>query len=71
MRYQHMRLGLFAFAAAAAFFGAALYISIVEQPARLTLDVRSMMREWTASDRRGFMTLSAFSTISVILAQAE
>jgi hypothetical protein len=66
-----MRPGLFAFAAAAAFFGAALYINIVEQPARLTLDVRSMLREWTASDRRSFMMLSALSIISAILAHAE
>jgi hypothetical protein len=66
-----MRPGLFAFAAAAAFFGAALYINIVEQPARLTLDVRSMVREWTASDRRSFMMLSALSIISAILARAE
>jgi hypothetical protein len=40
-----MRPGLFAFAAASAFLGAALYINMVEQPARLKLDARSIVRE--------------------------
>jgi hypothetical protein len=50
-----MRPGLFAFAAASAFLGAALYINLVEQPARLALDARSMVREWAPSNRRGFV----------------
>jgi hypothetical protein len=40
-----MQLGLFAFAAACAFVGAALYINVVEQPARLMLNARAMVRE--------------------------
>jgi hypothetical protein len=41
-----MRPDLFAFGAACAFFGAALYINIVEQPARLALGPSSMVSEW-------------------------
>ena len=46
-----MRPDLFAFGAASAFFGAALYINIVEQPARLALGPRAMVREWARSNR--------------------
>ena len=66
-----MRAGLFAFAAASAFFGAALYINIVEQPARLALDASSMVREWIPSNRRGFVMLSSFAIISAILAYVD
>jgi hypothetical protein len=66
-----MRPGLIAFAAAAAFVGAALYINIVEQPARLTLDARSMIREWTVSNRRGFLLLSTLAIASAILAYVD
>ena len=47
-----MRPGLFAFAVASGFLGAALYITVVEQPARLVLDTRAMIREWHNSNRR-------------------
>jgi hypothetical protein len=66
-----MRAGLFAFAAASAFVGVALYINVVEQPARLALDARSMVREWTPSNRRGFVMLSVLAIISAILAYID
>jgi len=59
-----VRPGLFAFAAASIFVGAALYINLVEQPARLALDPRSMLREWVPSNRRGFVLLSVLAIIS-------
>jgi hypothetical protein len=60
--------GLFAFSVASAFVGATLYINFVEQPARLMLDPRSMVREWAPSNRRGFVMLSSLAVISAILA---
>jgi len=61
-----MRPGLFAFAIACAFFGAALYINIVEQPSRLALDARSTIREWTKSNRRGFVMLAVLAIVSAL-----
>ncbi|MCW2317924.1 protein of unknown function [Rhodoblastus acidophilus] len=65
-----MLAGLIAFAFAAAFTGAALYIALVEQPARLALDDSSMMREWAPSDRRGFALLGALAVAGALAALA-
>ena len=61
-----MQAGLFAFGFASAFFGAALYINLVEQPAGLRLGPSAMVREWTPSNRRGFL-LAALALLSAIL----
>jgi hypothetical protein len=66
-----MRLGLCAFAAAASFSGAALYISLVEQPARLALSTRAMIQEWIPSNRRGTLMLSVLAVASAVFAQAQ
>ncbi len=44
-----MLIDQLALAAAAAVAGIAFYISAVQQPARLGLDDRSMLKEWTAN----------------------
>ncbi len=66
-----VRPGLFAFAAASAFLGAALYINLVEQPARQELDSASSIREWTPSNRRGFIMLAVLAVVSAILAYVD
>jgi hypothetical protein len=66
-----LRPGLFAFAAAAAFVGEALYINLVEQPARLELGARASLREWMPSNRRGFLMLAVLAIVSAVLAYAD
>jgi hypothetical protein len=63
-----MQTGLYAFAVAATFLGVAIYAGFVEQPARLKLGPRAMVREWAVSDHRGTMLLSALSLVSAVLA---
>jgi Anthrone oxygenase len=63
-----MRPGLYAFAAAAAFLGAAGYIGLVEQPARLALGGRAMIKEWAQSNHRGTVMMSALAFVSALLA---
>jgi hypothetical protein len=66
-----MRPGLYAFAAAASFLGAAIYIGLVEQPARLALGAGAMIQEWTLSNRRGTLMLSVLAVVSAILAYSQ
>jgi hypothetical protein len=63
-----MQTGLFAFGVASAFLGAAVYVNIVEQPARLALGPHAMIREWAPSNRRGSILLATLSVIASILA---
>ena len=66
-----MQLGLYAFAVAAAFLGATVYIGLVEQPARLRLNTRAMIQEWKLSNRRGTLVLSGFAVLSAAIALVQ
>jgi Domain of unknown function (DUF1772) len=60
--------GLIALVFAAAFAGAAIYVSWVEQPARLALDEETLLSEWRPSDSRGVALLSTFSLAAAVAA---
>jgi hypothetical protein len=66
-----MRVDLLSFATASAFFGATHYVNVVEQPARLALDARAMVREWTPRNRRGVAMFASLAMASALLAYVK
>jgi Domain of unknown function (DUF1772) len=65
-----MIAGQLALLTAAVFAGAALYVSVAEQPARLGLDDRPLLAEWKPAYKRGTVMQAPLAIVGFFLGLA-